>query len=72
MDTIHVNAGREVVLWPSKELVHYYAPSGFKQQYPRTRIILDGTMSCEETKVSSVTAGHLFNLQKWKYSQSIN
>ncbi|KAE8742513.1 hypothetical protein FOCC_FOCC011923 [Frankliniella occidentalis] len=30
-------------LWPSRQLVDYYMPSGFKKQYPSTRVIVDGT-----------------------------
>lgn len=34
---------KEVHLWPSRELVQFYAPADFKKKYPTTRIILDGT-----------------------------
>lgn len=30
-------------LWPPKELVMYYMPKAFKDTYPSTRVILDGT-----------------------------
>lgn len=33
----------EIDTWVPKELVSYFAPSDFKQKFPSTRIILDGT-----------------------------
>ncbi|RLU16116.1 hypothetical protein DMN91_011875 [Ooceraea biroi] len=33
----------EMDIWPSKDLIMYYIPSGFKQMYPSTRVIVDGT-----------------------------
>ncbi|XP_018377308.1 PREDICTED: uncharacterized protein LOC108770301 [Trachymyrmex cornetzi] len=33
----------EIDIWPNKDLIMYYMPSGFKQMYPSTRVILDGT-----------------------------
>ncbi|XP_071627298.1 uncharacterized protein [Temnothorax longispinosus] len=33
----------EIDIWPSKDLIMYYMPSGFKQMYPSTRVIVDGT-----------------------------
>lgn len=29
--------------WPSRELVDFYMPEGFKQEYPMTRVIVDAT-----------------------------
>lgn len=34
---------KELDLWPPQELVRYFAPSGFKQTFPSTRVIIDGT-----------------------------
>lgn len=34
---------KEIEIWPSKELVSLYAPSDFKQKFPSTRVIVDGT-----------------------------
>ena len=34
---------RDLNIWPSQELVRYFAPSGFKKHYPKTRVIVDGT-----------------------------
>jgi len=34
---------REVPLWASRDLVRFFSPSGFKDQYPTTRVIIDGT-----------------------------
>lgn len=34
---------KEVNIWPSKDLVRYYAPSDFKAKFPTTRAIVDGT-----------------------------
>lgn len=33
----------EIDWWPSKELVHYFSPNSFKDSYPNTRVIIDGT-----------------------------
>ena len=33
----------EINWWPSRELVHYLAPSGFSEKFPNTRVIIDGT-----------------------------
>lgn len=33
----------EVNIWPSQDLVHYYAPEDFKLKFPMTRVIVDGT-----------------------------
>lgn len=30
-------------LWPTRELVDYYMPAGFKKSFPSTRVIVDGT-----------------------------
>ena len=32
----------EIDIWPSKELVRFYAPLDFKKKYPNTRVIVDG------------------------------
>ena len=34
---------REVSLWPNKDLIKFYAPAGFKKEFPSTRVIVDGT-----------------------------
>ena len=34
---------KELNIWPSKDLVRYYAPSDFKAKFPTTRAIVDGT-----------------------------
>ncbi|KAK4327339.1 hypothetical protein Pmani_002171 [Petrolisthes manimaculis] len=34
---------REIDLWPSKDLVHFYSPEDFFDKFPDTRVVLDGT-----------------------------
>lgn len=34
---------REVSIWPSQEVVRFYAPTDFKNKFPTTRVIIDGT-----------------------------
>ena len=34
---------KELLLWPSRDLVKYFAPSDFKSKFPSTRAIVDGT-----------------------------
>ena len=34
---------REVNLWPNRETVDFFAPFDFKQKFPTTRVIIDGT-----------------------------
>ncbi len=34
---------KELNIWPIKDLVHYYAPSDFKNKFPTTRAVIDGT-----------------------------
>ncbi|KAE8747067.1 hypothetical protein FOCC_FOCC006205 [Frankliniella occidentalis] len=34
---------KELNIWPSKDLTHYYMPEGFRKVYPSTRVIIDGT-----------------------------
>ena len=34
---------RELVIWPSQEVVRTFAPRGFQSTYPTTRVIVDGT-----------------------------
>jgi hypothetical protein len=34
---------RELNLWPSQNLVRYFCPQDFKSNFPKTRVILDGT-----------------------------
>lgn len=34
---------KKIDLWPSKDFVGYYMPEAFKEMYPSTRVILDGT-----------------------------
>ena len=34
---------REINIWPPQELVRYFSPSGFKANFPNTRVIVDGT-----------------------------
>ncbi|XP_052075621.1 uncharacterized protein LOC127713058 [Mytilus californianus] len=33
----------EINIWPSGDLVRYYAPTRFKKKFPSTRVIVDGT-----------------------------
>jgi len=33
----------EIVTWPDKDLVFYFAPEDFKAKFPSTRVIIDGT-----------------------------
>lgn len=46
---------KELNLWPERDLVHYYAPAGFKKQFPNTRVIVDGT-ECPVKKPKSAIA----------------
>ena len=34
---------REINIWPEREIVTFYAPSNFRQKFPKTRAIFDGT-----------------------------
>ena len=34
---------KEIEWWPSRDCVRYFAPSSFKDQFPNTRVIVDGT-----------------------------
>ena len=34
---------REIDIWPSKKLVDFFCPTDFKEKFPNTRVILDGT-----------------------------
>ena len=34
---------REYSVWPSRDLVRFFMPFSFKQQFPTTRVIIDGT-----------------------------
>ena len=34
---------REIVLWPNREAVDFFAPLDMKQRFPTTRVIIDGT-----------------------------
>ena len=33
----------ELPIWPSRDLVSFYAPSDFKKKFPSTRVVIDGT-----------------------------
>ena len=46
---------REVSLWISKDLVNFYAPYSFQEEYPATRVIIDGT-ECPVKKPALPTA----------------
>ena len=46
---------RELNLWPNRDLVKFYAPSGFKTEYPNCRVIIDGT-ECPIKKPKKPTA----------------
>ncbi|XP_052213324.1 uncharacterized protein LOC127849625 [Dreissena polymorpha] len=46
---------KEINIWPSQTLVHYFAPSSFKRLYPKTRVIIDGT-ECPIKKPKNPTA----------------
>jgi len=46
---------REVPLWVSRDLVRFFSPSGFKEHYPTTRAIIDGT-ECPVRKPKFPTA----------------
>ena len=49
-------------LWPSADLVKFYAPSDFKRLYPTTRVILDGVETPikkpSNSKVQQITYSH--------------
>ena len=34
---------RELQLWGNRDLIHFYTPTGFKNDFPKTRVIIDGT-----------------------------
>ena len=34
---------REIDIWPRQELVHFFSPTSFFANFPRTRVIVDGT-----------------------------
>jgi len=34
---------REINIWPEREIVDYHSPSDLKRQFPKTRVIFDGT-----------------------------
>jgi hypothetical protein len=34
---------KELNIWPTRDLVRYHAPTDFKQKYPSTRALVDGT-----------------------------
>ena len=34
---------KELCVWPSRELVSFYAPTNFKRTFPSTRVVIDGT-----------------------------
>ena len=42
-------------LWIPKDLVNFYAPYGFQEEYPATRVIIDGT-ECPVKKPALPTA----------------
>ena len=46
---------REYPLWVPRDLVRFFSPSGFKQDYPSTRVIIDGT-ECPVRKPKLPTA----------------
>ena len=46
---------REIPLWVSQDMVSYYSPSGFREECPTTRIIVDGT-ECPIKKPNLPTA----------------
>ena len=46
---------REYPLWVPRDLVRSFSPSGFKQDYPSTRVIIDGT-ECPVRKQKLPTA----------------
>jgi len=33
----------EINIWPEREIVDYHSPADFKHQFPRIRLIFDGT-----------------------------
>ncbi len=46
---------RELNIWGNRDLVRFYAPEGFKRDFPKTRVIIDGT-ECPIKKPSLPTA----------------
>ncbi|XP_033759277.1 uncharacterized protein LOC117341516 [Pecten maximus] len=34
---------KEISIWPAQSLVYYFSPNDFKQKFPTTRAVLDGT-----------------------------
>ncbi|KAE8750722.1 hypothetical protein FOCC_FOCC002699 [Frankliniella occidentalis] len=41
--TFMANQWGKLDLWPSRDLIDYYMPEGFKRTYPSTRVIVDAT-----------------------------
>lgn len=46
---------KEIDWWPSRELVRFYSPVDFRQSFPKTRLIIDGT-ECPVCKPSQPVA----------------
>lgn len=46
---------KEIEWWPSSNLVKFFMPKGFRQSYPKTRVIIDGT-ECPAMKPKCPTA----------------
>ncbi len=46
---------KELNMWPSRDLVRYFMPDGFKVTFPKTRVIIDG-MECPVVKPKSPIA----------------
>lgn len=34
---------RQINWWPTRDVCHYFTPTGFRNEFPKTRVIVDGT-----------------------------
>ena len=57
---------QEVNTWPSRELVSFNAPSDFKQKFPSTRVIIDGTECPIQKPASPIAQQQTFSTYKNK------
>jgi hypothetical protein len=52
------------VIWPTKSLAKYFCPSDLKLKFPKTRVLVDGTVSYQETETAKIPASYILNIQK--------
>jgi hypothetical protein len=55
---------REINLWPAREVVDFYAPFDFRDKFPTTRVIIDGTEI--PIKVPAVPAAQQITFSTYK------